>query len=137
MSTLAKPAWLGRGCHWSASLFVLAAAMLFGGVAGSWFTPDGEAGWLLRGVQWAVGASVMGFAVAMVGSLLFGRNPVRWGMGMPVLVYAAGVFMALVAGREGAFGLLYGTPLFLGLAIASGVLASFLIDGIFSRPEEV
>lgn len=116
-------------------LFVFAASMIFGGAGGSWFTPDANASWLLSGVQWAVGATVMGSVVAVVGSLFFGRNPVRWGVGMPMVVYAVGVFLALLTGRDGVIGLIYGAPLFLGLAIASGVLATFLIDGIFSRPD--
>jgi len=79
---------------------------------------------------------LMGAAVSMAGSLLFGRNPIRWGMGMPFLVYLGGVLMAMVLGHHGASLLLYSAPLMLGVAFAAGVMSSFLIDGIFSRPEE-
>ncbi|MCW1926599.1 hypothetical protein OKA05_28865 [Luteolibacter arcticus] len=116
-------------------MFVLCAALLFGGAAGSWFTTNSDASLLLRGLQLATGSLAMGVVVALAGSLLFGRNPIRWGMGVPVMVYLAGMLVALVSGREGSFGLLYGAPLFLGVAIAAGVLVTFLIDGIFGRPE--
>ncbi len=136
MDELSKPTWLGRGCHWSLSLYLLAAALLFGGVAGTWFATELTGGGMLfRMMQLATGSVVMGLAVAIPGSLLFGRNPIRWGMGMPVLVYLGGALTALVSGREGAMGLIFGAPLLLGCSIAAGVMGAFLIDGIFGRPE--
>jgi hypothetical protein len=119
-------------------LFVLAAMLLFGGAAGNWFANEaGNEGLLLKGFQLAAGSVVMGLLVAVPGSMLFGRNAIRWGMGMPVLVYLGGSFMAFVAGREGAAGLLFGAPLLLGLAIAAGVMGAFAIDGLFARRTSV
>ena len=77
----------------------------------------------------------MGAAVSMAGSLLFGRNAVRWGIGVPFLVYSGGMLMALVAGSEDAAILLYSAPLMLGLAFTAGVMSAFLIDGILGRQE--
>lgn len=88
---------------------------------------------MLRCLQLAAGSVVMGLLVAVPGSLLFGRNPIRWGMGMPVLVYLGGAFMAFVSGRDGAAGLLFGAPLLLGLAIAAGVMGAFAVDGLLVR----
>lgn len=92
---------------------------------------------LLHGALLAAGTIVMGSLVAIAGSLLFGRNPIRWGMGMPFVVYGLGMLMALASGRDGAIGLLYGAPLFLGVAMAAGVTTTFLIDLISSRPDSV
>jgi len=75
----------------------------------------------------------MGVVVSIAGSFLFGRNPVRWGMGVPFMVYLAGMLVALISGHHGSLGLLYGAPLFLGMAIAAGVVTGYLIDGIFTR----
>lgn len=134
VSEVEQPPWLGRGCNWASALFLLAVALIFGGVAGSWFSAEHAGGGLLfRFFQLATGSVVMGLAVSVPGSLLFGRNPIRWGMGMPILVYAGGVLMALVAERAGISGLIWGAPLYLGFAIAAGVMGAFLIDGIFSR----
>lgn len=117
-------------------LFVAAACLLFGGIAGSWFTTGMNSGELLpRIVQLGLGSILMGVCVSVSGSLLFGRDPIRWGMGIPVLVYFGGVFIALVSGREGVTGLLYGAPLFLGLVIAAGVMSAFLVDGMVKRDE--
>ena len=52
------------------------------------------------------------------------------------MVYLAGMLMALVSGYDGSLRLLYGAPIFLGVAIAAGMLSSFLIDGIFGRSSE-
>lgn len=54
-------------------------------------------------------------------------------MGVPFMVYLAGMLVALVSGHDGSLGLIYGAPLFLGTAIAAGMVTSFLIDGIFGR----
>jgi hypothetical protein len=138
VSEMEQPPWVGRGCNWASAFFLLAVAMIFGGVAGNWFSAEYAGGGLLfRFLQLATGSVAMGLAVAIPSSLLFGRNPIRWGMGMPILVYAGGVFMALVAGHAGISGLILGAPLYLGFAIAAGVMGAFLIDGIFSRPRTV
>lgn len=121
-----------KSCKWSISLFILASALLFGGAAGSWFG-TGSGSFALRTLQLSAGALGMGVIVSVLGSLIFGRNPIRWGIGMPFLVYMGGTFMALVAGRDGAISLLYGAPLFLGLSFAAGVLSTFFIDGLFAR----
>jgi hypothetical protein len=117
-------------------MFVLCSALLFGGAAGTWFTAaEGTSLWM-HGLQLATGSMAMGVVVSVVGSLLFGRNPIRWGMGVPFMVYLAGMLMALVSGYDGSLRLLYGAPIFLGVAIAAGMLSSFLIDGIFGRSSE-
>jgi len=134
VSAQGQTSWLGRGCGGCEVLFVLAAMLLFGGATGNWFSSQhaGE-GMLMRCLQLAAGSVAMGLLVAVPGSLLFGRNPIRWGMGMPVLVYLGGSFMAVVSGREGAVGLLFGAPILLGLAIAAGVMGAFLVDGLLVR----
>ncbi len=117
---------------------MLAVALSFGGAAGNWFNGElAGGGAVFRFMQLATGSIAMGLAVAIPGSLFFGRNPVRWGMGMPILAYIGGTCMALLAGRTGALGLVYGAPVFLGLTIAAGVVGAFLIDGIFPRPQRV
>lgn len=130
-----RSTWLARSCPWCATLFVLGAALLFGGAAGNWFAS--EAGLPMRLLQLAAGSMLMGAGVSMTGSLLFGRNPIRWGMGMPFLVYFGGLLMAVVFGRDGASMLLYSAPLTLGLAFASGVMSAFLVDGVASRAAKV
>jgi hypothetical protein len=130
----AQMSWVGKGCNWGALLFLLGAALSFGGVAGNWFSGEHAGGGLLyRFLQLMTGSVAMGLMVAVPGSLLFGRNPIRWGMGMPILVYAGGVLIALVAGQPGVSGLLLGAPLYLGFAIAAGMMGAFLVDGAFSR----
>jgi hypothetical protein len=131
---LERPVADAKAANWTISLFVLAVALLFGGAAGDWFAADlVNGGWIARGLQLSAGAITMGLTTAAFGSLIFGRNPVRWGIGMPLAVYVVGGALALVTGREGAMALLYGAPLFLGLAFAAGVLSTFLIDGVFPR----
>jgi len=125
--------WLGRGCGSCEVLFVLGAMLLFGGAAGTWFKQWPEGGLWFRGLQLVAGSLAMGVMVALPGSLMFGRNPIRWGMGMPVLVYLGGSLMAWVSGRDGATGLLLGAPLLLGVAIAAGVMAAFVIDSLLLR----
>lgn len=134
VSASEQPPWVGMGCRLAAAMFLAATAMFFGGAAGNWFSGEHAGGGMLyRFLQLATGSVAMGLAVAVPGSLLFGRNPIRWGMGMPILVYTAGVLLALVAGRPGASGLIYGAPLYVGFAIAAGVMGSFLVDGVFTR----
>ncbi|RYD68173.1 MAG: hypothetical protein EOP84_30100 [Verrucomicrobiaceae bacterium] len=114
-------------------MFVLCSALLFGGAAGTWFAAAEGASLWIHGLQLATGSMAMGVVVSIVGSLLFGRNPIRWGMGVPFMVYLAGMLVALVSGHDGSLRLLYGAPIFLGVAIAAGMVTSFLIDGIFGR----
>jgi len=112
----------------------LISALLFGGAAGNWFgTGLVTESFVLRCLQLSAGAMVMGAVVSVLGSLLFGRNPIRWGVGMPLMIYLGGTLMALVSGRDGAISLLYGAPLFLGLSFAAGVMSAFLMDGAISR----
>ena len=129
---LMRPSAASRTCKWSTSLFVLASALLFGGVAGNWFSTGFSESFVVRALQLSVGTLGMGAVVATLGSLIFGRNPVRWGIGMPFLVYLGGTLMALVSGRDGAISLVYGAPLFLGLSFAAGVMSAFFIDGFFA-----
>lgn len=78
----------------------------------------------------------MALVVAVLGTLVSGRNAVRWGIGMPLFVYFLGTLVALAFGREGALGLLVGAPLFAGLAIAGGLFTTYLMDGT-GRPRAV
>jgi hypothetical protein len=126
--------WSTRSCAWSTTLFLLAAALLFGGAAGNWFAS--EQGLLAQMLQLATGSLIMGATVSVAGSLLFGRNPVRWGVGMPMVVYLAGALLAFVTGLDGATTLLCSAPLMLGVSFASGVMSAFLIDGILPRPQK-
>jgi hypothetical protein len=131
---MVTPATMSKGFNWTASLFVLAAALLFGGVAGNWFSTSlVQESFLLRSLQLSAGALIMGSAVSVLGSLIFGRHPIRWGIGMPFLVYVGGTLLALVSGRDGAVSLLLGAPLFLGLSFAAGVMSAFLIEGTSSE----
>lgn len=134
VAEMERSAWKARSCPWCATLFVISAALLFGGAAGNWFNAD--TGVVLRLLQLAGGSVLMGAAVSMIGSLLFGRNPIRWGMGMPFLVYLGGLLMATIFGHEGATLLLYSAPLMLGVSFASGVMSAFLIEGVFGREEK-
>jgi hypothetical protein len=129
-----RPSTASRTCKWSTSLFVLASALLFGGAAGNWFSTGLiSESFVARVLQLSVGALGMGAVVSTLGSMLFGRNPIRWGIGMPFLVYLGGTLMALVSGRMGAISLVYGAPLFLGLSFAAGVMSAFFIDSLFTR----
>lgn len=102
-------------------------ALVFGGAAGNWFGPS-EHGWLGQSLTVAAGTMVMAAVVCLLGSLISGRKPIYWGVGMPLLVYVAGVFCALVSGSAGVSVLLYGAPLFCGLAILSGVMCAYVLD---------
>jgi hypothetical protein len=131
---LVRPNAATRSNEGSITLFVLISALLFGGAAGNWFgTGLVTESFVLRCLQLSAGAMVMGAVVSVLGSLLFGRNPIRWGVGMPLMIYLGGTLMALVLGRDGAISLLYGAPLFLGLSFAAGVMSAFLMDGAISR----
>jgi hypothetical protein len=131
---LVRPNAATRSNKGSITLFVLISALLFGGAAGNWFgTGLVTESFVLRCLQLSAGAMVMGAVVSVLGSLLFGRNPIRWGVGMPLMIYLGGTLMALVSGRDGAISLLYGAPLFLGLSFAAGVMSAFLMDGAISR----
>ncbi|QJE97693.1 hypothetical protein [Luteolibacter luteus] len=131
VAEMERSTWLARSCPWFATLFVLGAAVLFGGAAGNWFASDG--GLWVRLLQLGAGSMLMGAGVSMTGSLLFGRNPIRWGMGIPFLVYSGGLLMAVIYGKDGAAMLLYSAPLMLGLAFAAGVMSAFLVDGVVKR----
>jgi len=125
---------VAKSSRWSIMAFVLTATLVFGGAGGNWFGSEqfGES-FLSRTLQLTAGSMAMAALVSTFGSLFFGRNPIRWGIGMPLAVYMGGVFMALVSGREGAMALVYGAPLFLGLIFAAGVMSAFLVDGICLR----
>lgn len=125
---------LGRVCKTCGVLFVLVAMLLFGGAAGDWFAVELSSGvFWVRCLQLSMGASLMGALVAIPGSLLFGRNPIRWGMGMPLMVYVGGTLMALLTDRSGATALLFSAPLLIGFAIAAGVMGAFCVDGFAPR----
>ncbi len=105
-------------------------SLFFGGVAGAWFSPGVVDHHLsLHLLQLAGGSVAMALAVAVLGTLLSGRNAIRWGVGMPLLVYFLGTLLALLCGQEGALSLLLGAPVFAGIAIAGGLLAAYLLDG--------
>ena len=108
-------------------MIAMVAAVLFGGAAGVWFAPD-DSGWLGQVLRMSAGSMVMAALVSLTGTLLSGRNAIFWGVGMPLLVYAAGSFFAFISGHAGASKFLFGAPLFCGLAVAGGMLASFVMD---------
>ncbi|PAW66858.1 MAG: hypothetical protein B9S38_13120 [Verrucomicrobiia bacterium Tous-C4TDCM] len=70
----------------------------------------------------------MAALVSLTGSFLAGRNAIYWGVGMPLLVYVAGSFSAFISGHAGAAMFLVGAPLFCGLAVLGGMLATFAVD---------
>lgn len=70
----------------------------------------------------------MAALVSISGTLLSGRNAIYWGVGMPLLVYAAGAFCAFISGHAGAAMFLFGAPLFCGFSVAGGMLASFAMN---------
>ena len=119
--------WKGTREAMIATLFAVVASLVFGGAAGDWFAPD-EHGRLGQLIKIAGGTLLMGAAVCLLGSLVSGRNPVFWGVGMPLLVYVAGTFCAFVSGHAGVSAFLFGAPLFCGLAILAGVLSAYLVD---------
>ncbi len=119
--------WKGTREGLIATVIAVAAALVFGGAAGDWFSPD-EHGRLGQFFKMAGGTMLMAAAVCLSGSLVSGRNPVFWGIGMPLLVYGAGAFCAFVTGGHGVAMFLLGAPLFCGLAILSGVICAYLVD---------
>jgi hypothetical protein len=119
--------WTGTRDGITASIVAFAGAVLFGGGAGVWFAP-GESGLLMQVLVVAVGSLLMGALVCLSGSLVAGRKPVFWGVGMPFLVYFAGTIFALLSGYAGAGMLLLGGPVFVGLAITAGFMVAFALD---------
>jgi hypothetical protein len=119
--------WTGTRDGITASIVAFLGAVLFGGAAGVWFAP-GESGLLMHALILAVGSILMGSLVCLSGSLVSGRKPIFWGVGMPFLVYFAGTIFALLSGYAGAGMLLLGGPVFVGLAIAAGVMVAFVLD---------
>jgi len=120
--------WTGTREGLIATGLAVVGALLFGGAAGAWFSPEGAPVWAAVTARMAPGSVVMAAAIALSGTLLAGRNPIFWGIGMPLLVYGAGSFCAFVSGHAGAPMFFFGAPLFCGLAIASGVLTAFALD---------
>jgi hypothetical protein len=120
--------WTGTRDGIVASLVAFAGAVLFGGAAGVWFAPGDSLSGLMHVLLVAGGSVLMGALVCLSGSLVAGRKPIFWGAGMPFLVYFAGTIFALLSGYAGAGTLLLGGPLFVGLAIAAGVMVAFLLD---------
>ena len=107
------------------TVIVVVASLVFGGAAGVWFD---QADWFVRSLVIAGGTMGMAAVVCLAGSLLTGRNAIFWGVGMPLLVYFAGTFGALISGYGGAGSLLLGAPAFCGLAIMAGVMTAYLLD---------
>ena len=119
--------WTGTREGLVSTVIAMVAALLFGGAAGVWFAPD-DSGWLGQVLRMGGGSLAMAALVSVSGTLLAGRNAIFWGVGMPLLVYAAGAFCAFISAHEGAAMFLFGAPLFCGLAVAGGMLASFAMD---------
>ena len=119
--------WTGTRDGIVASVLAFTGAILFGGGAGIWFAA-GASGWMGQVLVISAGSMLMGAMISLCGSLLAGRNPVFWGIGMPLLVYVTGTVFALLSGYAGAAMLFYGTPVFMGLAITAGVLVAFVVD---------
>jgi hypothetical protein len=119
--------WTGTREGLVSTVIAMVAALLFGGAAGDWFAPD-DSGWMSQMLRMSGGSLAMAALVSGCGSLLAGRNAIYWGVGMPLLVYVAGSFCAFISGHAGALMFLFGAPLFCGLAVAGGVLASFAVD---------
>jgi hypothetical protein len=109
------------------TVLAVVGALLFGGAAGAWFSPDGSP-LMAATARMALGSVAMASLISFAGSLLAGRNPIFWGVGMPLLVYGAGSFCAFVSGHAGAAMFFFGAPLFCGLAIATGVMTAFAVD---------
>jgi hypothetical protein len=128
LDTSRKPGlWTGSREGIIATVIAFGGALLFGGVAGVWFAP-GDSGWLGQALVVALGSAAMAFVVSLCGSLLAGRNAVFWGMGMPLLVYITGTVFALLSGHTGAGMFVFGAPVFMGLAIAAGVMTAYAVD---------
>jgi hypothetical protein len=119
--------WTGTREGLVATVIAVAGALLFGGAAGAWFSVDGSVV-MAATARIALGSVLMASLVSLIGTMLAGRNPIFWGIGMPLLVYGAGAFCAFVSGHAGAAMLFFGAPLFCGLAIAAGVMTAFAVD---------
>jgi len=119
--------WTGTREGIVSTVIALLGAVIFGGAASAWFAP-GEAGLMGQALMISGGTLAMGALVSLFGSLLAGRNPIFWGVGMPLLVYITGTVFAIISGHAGAATLFFGAPLFAGLGIAAGVMTAFLID---------
>lgn len=109
---------------------VATAALLFGGVAGAWYAPTGIGGSWFQALRLSSGVVVLALAVAGSGTLICGRNAIRWGVGMPLAAYFAGTLLAVAAGQGQAMGLVFGAPVFAGLTIAAGLVATYAVDGL-------
>lgn len=119
--------WTGTREGLVATVIAVVAALVFGGAGGAWFAPDPSLG-MPQWLRIALGTITMASLVSMAGTLMAGRNAIFWGVGMPLLVYVAGSFCALISAHAGASLFLLGAPLFCGLAIAAGVLTAFVMD---------
>lgn len=119
--------WTGTREGLVSTLIALVAALIFGGAAGVWFAPQ-DSGWMGQVLRISGGSMAMAALVSISGTLLSGRNAIYWGVGMPLLVYAAGAFCAFISGHAGAAMFLFGAPLFCGFSVAGGMLASFAMN---------
>lgn len=119
--------WTGSRDGIVATVIAIVASLVFGGATGNWFGPS-EHGWVGQLLTISGGTMLMAATVCLLGSLISGRNPIFWGMGMPLLVYVAGGFCALVSGHAGVSAFLFGAPLFCGLAILAGVMCAYVLD---------
>ena len=126
-SSRSQGLWTGSREGIIATVIAFCGALLFGGAAGVWFGP-GDSGVLGQTLVMALGSMGMALLVTLCGSLLAGRNPVFWGMGMPLLVYITGTVFALLSGHAGAAMFVYGAPVFMGLAITAGVMTAYVVD---------
>ena len=126
-SAVAPGFWTGTREGVVATVIAVVGSMLFGGAAGIWFTAEG-AGWFGEAMRMAGGTLGMASLVTLAGSLITGRNPIFWGVGMPLLVYAAGSLCAFMSAGAGASMFLFGAPVFCGLAILAGLMTAFAID---------
>lgn len=119
--------WTGSREGILTTVIAFGGALLFGGAAGSWFAP-GDSGWPMQGLVMAFGSIAMAFVVSLCGSLFVNRNAIFWGMGMPLLVYVTGTIFALLSAHAGAGLFVWGAPVFLGLAVAAGVMTAYAVD---------
>lgn len=107
------------------TVIAILASLAFGGAAGVWFD---QQDWFMRCLVAAGGAMLMAAAVCLAGSLLCGRNPIFWGIGMPLLVYFAGTFCGLISAGAVAMTFVLGAPAFCGLAIVAGVMTAYSLE---------
>ena len=107
------------------TVIAIVSSLVFGGAAGVWF---GQGDWFVRSLIIAGGTMLMAALVCLAGSLLCGRNPIFWGIGMPLLVYFAGSFCALLSAGTVATTFLLGAPAFCGLAIVAGVMTAYALE---------